>query len=104
MAIDIQNPLILSVITASVAFTLTETKLFKGFRQWLADKNNFLGKLFSCGYCLGHWVAFGLVAVYRPRLLVSWAPLDYLLTVLVIAWLGGLQWVVMCWLMQETGK
>ena len=42
-----------------------------------------LGRLACCGYCLGHWVAFGLVAIYRPRLLeVRWL-LDYSLAALV---------------------
>jgi hypothetical protein len=30
--------------------------------------------------------------------------LDYFLTALVIAWLGGMQWIIMCLLMQKAGK
>jgi hypothetical protein len=54
-----------------------------------------------------HWVAFALVAVYRPRLFAaaaSWWWLDYFLTALVMAWLSGLQWALMCWLMDKAGK
>jgi hypothetical protein len=94
----------LSFVTASIAFTVTETKLFKPLREWLQKKIPFLGSLFSCGYCLGHWVAFGLVAVYRPRLFLYWWLLDYFLTALVIAWFSGVQWALMCWLMDKTGK
>ena len=94
----------LSLITASLSFTATETKLVKPFREWIQSKNAFLGELFSCGYCFGHWVAFVLVAVYRPKLFELWWLLDYFLTALVIAWLGAFQWAVMCWLMQKTGK
>jgi hypothetical protein len=94
----------LSVVTASVSFTVTETKLFKGFREWLNGKSSFLGDLMSCGYCFGHWVAFALVAVYKPRLFESWWLLDYFLTIIVIAWLAGVQWAVMCWLMDKAGK
>jgi hypothetical protein len=94
----------LSVVTAAVSFTVTETKLFKGFREWLKRKNSFLGDLISCGYCFGHWVAFALVAVYKPKLFESWRPLDYFLTAIVIAWLAGIQWAAMCWLMDKAGK
>jgi len=94
----------LSFVTASLSFTITETKLFKPLREWVKGRNVFLGELLSCGYCLGHWVAFALVIIYRPRLLYSWWLLDYFITVLVVAWLGAFQWAVMCWLMDRTGK
>ena len=62
----------LSLATTSISFTVTETKLFKKLREWLKKKIPFLGDLFSCGYCFGHWVAFGLVAIYKPKLFESW--------------------------------
>ena len=94
----------LSFVTASISFTVTETKLFKPLREGLKKKISFLGNLFSCGYCFGHWVAFAFVAVYRPRLFEFWQFLDYFLTALVIAWLSGMQWTLMCWLMDKAGK
>jgi len=94
----------LSVVTASILFTVTETKLFLPIREWIKKQNNFLGELLSCGYCFGHWLAFALVAIYRPRLFEFWWLLDYFLTALVIAWLAGFQWAVMCWVMKNTGK
>jgi len=36
-----------------------------------------LGELLSCG-CFGHWVAFAVTAIYRPRLFVCWWPLAFL--------------------------
>jgi len=95
---------LLSLVTASVAFTLSETGAFAGLREWLRRRHAWLGKLASCGYCLGHWIALGLVAVYRPRLFAAWWPLDYILTALVIAWLAAFQWIAMCWAMQKAGK
>ncbi len=95
--------LVLSLVTASISFTVTEMKLFRPLREWAAKKLPW-GELLSCGYCFGHWVAFGLAAVYRPRLFTVWWPLDYLLTALVIAWLSGIQWVLMCIVMQKAGK
>ncbi|NUM78064.1 DUF1360 domain-containing protein [candidate division KSB1 bacterium] len=94
----------LSFATASIAFTVTETKAFLLLREWLKKKSPFLGELVSCGYCFAHWVAFVLVAVYRPRLFAAWWLLDYFLTALVIAWLSAFQWVVLCWLMAKAEK
>jgi hypothetical protein len=94
----------LSLVAASVSFTVTETKIFKPFREWLKTQSTFLGDLFSCGYCFGHWIAFALTAIYRPRLFHAWWPLDYFLTALVIAWLSGIQWGLLCLLMEKAGK
>ncbi|HER45754.1 MAG TPA: DUF1360 domain-containing protein [Thermoplasmatales archaeon] len=94
----------LSLVTASISFTVTETKLFELFRKRMHGWNSFFGKLFSCGYCLGHWVALALEVAYRPRLFGLWLVLDYILTAIVIAWLGGFQWGLMCLLMDKTGK
>ncbi len=96
--------LLLSAVTASISFTVTETKLFKPFREWVKARNNFLGELVSCGYCLGHWAAFALVVICRPRLFEVWWPLDYVLTALVIAWLSAFQWVLMSLLMAKAEK
>jgi hypothetical protein len=49
-------------------------------------------------------VAFGVVAIYRPRLFAGWWLLDYFPTAWVIAWLAGFQLTLLCWLMEKTGK
>lgn len=94
----------LSLVTASISFTVTETKIFKPVREWAKGKNAFWGDLLSCCYCFGHWTAFLLVAIYRPRLLESWWLSDYFFTALVIAWLGAFQSVAMGCLMDKAGK
>lgn len=99
-----EQVLYLSFVAASVAFTVTETKLFKPFRETILRKNSFLGELVSCGYCLGHWVAFALAAIYRPRVFTAWWPLDYTLTALIIAWLAAFQWALLCLLVEKSGK
>jgi hypothetical protein len=63
-----QQILLLSMPNAAIAFTVTETKFFAPLRSWTREKSAFLGELASCGYCFGHWTAFVLVAIYRPRL------------------------------------
>ena len=94
----------LSFVTASISFTVSETKLFKPLREWVKTKNPFFGELLFCGYCLGHWVALELVIIFQPKLFESWWLLDYFLTALVIAWLGAFQSALLCWLMEKAGK
>ena len=96
--------ILLSIVTASISFTVAEMKLFAPFREWIKRKSSLFGELFSCGYCFGHWIAFILVAIYRPRLFQFWWLLDYFLTALVVAWLAAVQWIIMCWLFAKTGK
>lgn len=96
--------LYLSFVTASICFAVTETRLCQRFRESIKSRNIFMGELVSCGYCLGHWVSGGLVVIYTPRLTRVWWPLDYLLAVVIIAWLSAFQWVLMCCLMQKAGK
>ena len=94
----------LSIVTASISFAVSETKLFKPFREWVRGRSEFFGDLLSCGYCLGHWVAFGLVVLRRLTLFKVWWPLDYFLTALVIAWLSAFQWTLLCLLMAKAEK
>ena len=96
--------IILSFAAASVSFTVTETNIFNPLRKWAEKQNGLLGKMLSCGYCFGHWVALALVAAYRPKLFDLWWVLDYLLAVIVIAWLAAIQWISMCWAMNKVGK
>ncbi len=96
--------ILLSVVTACISFTVTETKLFAPFREWLKVKSSLVGELFACGYCLGHWVAFALVVIYKPKLFEFWWLLDYFLTALVIAWIAAIQWILMCLLFRSAGK
>ncbi len=65
--------LFLATVAAAISATVSRASLFDGLRDGLARKSDFLGKLVSCPYCLSHWVAFGLVAAYRPQVLpVHW--------------------------------
>lgn len=95
---------ILSLAVASISFLVTETKLLLPLREWVKRKNRFLGELLSCGYCFGHWVALAGVGLYRPRLLDAWGPVDFILTVFILAWLAGFQWALMCLVMEKAGK
>ena len=95
---------LLSVVTACLAFTVSETVLFAPLREGVKKRSLWLGKLLSCGFCLGWWIALILTAIYQPRLLQRWWLLDYFLTAALIAWLSAFQWAALCWLMDRTGK
>jgi hypothetical protein len=94
----------LSFVTASISFTVTETKIFQPVREWAKRKNSFLGEFLSCGYCFAHWVAFALVAIYQHKLFELWWLLVYFLTALVIAWFSAFQWALMCLFVNKAGK
>jgi len=105
MAAEVKEIFILSMAVASVSFTVSEAIIFKAIRKFISNKNKFLGKLISCGYCLGHWISFSLVAIYQPRLFYSAVPIfDYFITALVIVWISAFQWLIMCWFIKKTGK
>jgi len=101
--IKMKQIIYLSFVTASVSFTVTEMKIFQSLREWLKKKNSFFGELLSCCYCFSHWVAAILVVIYQAKLFNTWWLLDYFLTVLVVAWLGSFQVVLMCWLTDKAG-
>jgi hypothetical protein len=95
---------LLSMVTAFLAFTASEAALFAPLREWFKERSTWQGKLVSCGYCMGFWIALALEMIYRPRLFHQWWPLDHLLTAFLIAWLSAFQWVVLCLLMDRAGK
>jgi amino acid transporter len=77
--------LILAFVTAVVSLTITKSSLFQRLREWALEINEWLGKLVSCMYCTGHWVSFGLVSLYRPKIIYSaWWPIDLLVSAFVI--------------------
>lgn len=57
---------VLSFVVSPICLTITKTKVFKPLRTFIMSKNEWLGKLFSCPYCFGHWTSFAVVAVFRP--------------------------------------
>jgi hypothetical protein len=75
--------LVLSMTTACLSFTISESALVRPLRAWLARRSAVAGRLACCGYCLGHWIALALVLVYQPGLVSSrFAVLDLLVEVL----------------------
>jgi len=85
VAEDFVTALVLAFAIAAVSLTITKTKVSKPFRLWVKSRNAWAGELFSCPYCLSHWITWVAVAVYRPRLLHSGvAILDYFVSAMAI--------------------
>lgn len=70
---------VVSCAIASAALTITKSKLFFPFREWVeAHTPPFWGSLILCSYCLSHWLAGALVFVtgwlhFTDRPILDWA-------------------------------
>lgn len=71
----------LALATASISLTITKATIFEPVRDWIGDRSDFFGELFSCPYCMSHWISFGFIAYYQPRLITS----QYLLADLFVS-------------------
>jgi hypothetical protein len=62
---------VLAMVVSGTSFTITGMELFEPLRRFLAGRSTWLGHLSSCFYCTSHWIAFGLVALFRPVLVAT---------------------------------
>ena len=60
---------VLSMATAAIDMTVSKASIFEGFREWVEKRSDWFSEMIGCPYCLSHWVAFGMVALYQPVLL-----------------------------------
>jgi hypothetical protein len=94
---------LLSIVNASISFAVADSYLFKPIREYI--KNPWFNKLFSCGYCIGHWIALILVLIYEPIIFHSGCLiLDYIFTTFALAWISAIQWIIMNILFDKAGK
>lgn len=63
--------LVIAMVSACIAISVTQQEMFRPFRQWAARKHAMAGHLFSCFYCFSHWVVFAGIAIYRPVVVIS---------------------------------
>ncbi len=56
--------IIISLAVASISFTISKSSIFKPVRLFICKHSSFLGELFSCPYCISHWVSFGFCIFY----------------------------------------
>jgi hypothetical protein len=90
MGADIVATLSLAAAAGSGSFMISKSKMFAFLRDGAERRRQdgalwaWLSGVLICPYCTGTWLSLAAVAVYRPRLVHQWAPLDYLVTVMVI--------------------
>ena len=91
--------LILSLVVASIAWTVTQEKIFEEPRNFAKKKSetsrNLLGRKFfyvwTCEYCFSHWVTILVLFVSQFRLLIDdWR--GYAVAFFVLPWLAN-QWM-----------
>lgn len=93
----------LSTATAAISFLIAQSSLFGGLRRWVYKHSKHLYNLVTCYYCLSHWVALAMVIAFEARLFGLYPmAIDYVLTVLVVAWIAALQCAAMDVLWKAT--
>ena len=90
---------ILSVVVASIAWTVTQEEIFREPREYCEEKSknckNLLQRkffyVFTCEYCFSDWVTLLILLVTDFRLLIDdWR--GYILAFFVIPWMAN-QWM-----------
>ena len=59
----------LGLVVGVISVTVTRGSIFEFFRNWMWSYGEFVGNLFSCPYCLSHWVSLGIVLWGNPGLI-----------------------------------
>jgi hypothetical protein len=90
---------ILSMVVASVAWTVTQEEIFREWREVCEDKSQKCKGLlqrkffyvFTCEYCFSHWVTIFILILTQFRLLIDdWR--GYVLAFFLLPWLAN-QWM-----------
>lgn len=63
--------LVIAVAASSISHTITQTELFAPLRKWMPKLGHMIGYLFTCFYCMSHWVVALGVLIYQPVLIHS---------------------------------
>ncbi len=87
---------ILAIPIASVSWTITHEEVFREFREYCSDRSKNCNRLFerkafyvfTCEYCLSHWVALGVVLVTGYHLLLDdWRGV--LIAIFAVVWVAN---------------
>ncbi len=97
--IQLYTLLILSLVVASIAWTVTQEAIFEEWREAAKrrseDSSNILVRKFfyvwTCEYCFSHWVTIAVLIVSDFRLLIDdWR--GYAVAFFVLPWIAN-QWI-----------
>ncbi len=100
--IQIYTLVILSLVVASVAWTVTQEKIFEEWREAALKKSedakNILARKFfymwTCEYCFSHWITIVVLILSGFRLLIDdWR--GYVIAFFVLPWIAN-QWMSLC--------
>jgi hypothetical protein len=89
--------LILSLIVASIAWTVTQEEIFREWRDTCEKKSKSCRTVlqrkffyvFTCEYCFSHWVALVVIAVSGFRLLIDdWR--GFVVAFFVLPWVANI--------------
>ena len=95
----------LAFAVASISMTIAKAGVFLDLRLWIYDRSVWLGELVMCPYCVSHWLAFGAVAVYQPRLVHSgFALLDLFVSAMIIVTLSGILFGILFWAFSQLSE
>lgn len=88
---NVLSLLLWGIPVGACAVTVTSTKVFAGWRAWLASRSTWWHGLFSCPYCFSHWMAFGVVGGHFTPTTLS----DAFFSTFTIVWsAAAATWVV----------
>lgn len=84
------------------SYTLAVGDIFNPVRDFFFHKTHlrgsgkyftFLHKLFSCAYCVSHWVAFFMCIIWRPVITdCGIYALDFVVSVFILVGISSLSW------------
>jgi len=99
VAEQIYTLIILSLVVASISWTVTQEEVFREFHDYWSNRcktaKNIASRkffyLFTCEYCFSHWVTLALLIVSGFRLLFDdWR--GYVVAFFVLPWIAN-QWM-----------
>lgn len=61
--------ILLGLAGSAISMTLTKATISKPLREKVKEKSKFFGELFTCPYCMSHWVNAILLILSRPIIL-----------------------------------
>lgn len=90
---------ILSIVVASIAWTVTQEEIFREPREYCAERSENCKSMlqrkffyvFTCEYCFSHWVTIFILVLTGFKLLIDdWR--GYVLAFFALPWLAN-QWM-----------
>lgn len=94
---QVYSLLILSLVVASIAWTVTQEEIFREFREVCEERSEHCRTLlerkffyvFTCEYCFSHWVGLAVIAATEFRLLIEdWR--GYIVAFFVLPWVANM--------------